>query len=336
MKRFSTAALAAVLVVTFGSALHAADPVVRMRFGHVAPPMHAQAKAADYFAEYVNKQSNGRIVCSTHPQGQLGSHNQMLEALQVGTLEMTSVAGSAMADFVPEMGIVSFPFFFSSEEEMYKLMASPAGKKAAEAFGPKGLYYGGITDHGFKAFLNRVGPVAKLEDLKAYKWRVIPNELFMDTYKAMGANPVTLPWPEVFSALQRGVIDGIDITPNECWGAKIYEVIKYMSLCKLGLNPQVYVASKKWLEGLPDDLRRIVVDGMAEASKWHTAQIRKEDASVVIPDLKAKGVVINEVSAEELARFRQAVEPVHAKWREKIGPALYDEAKNFLQGLRKP
>ena len=131
------------------------------------------------------------------------------------------------------------------------------------------------------------------------------------------------------------MIDGIDITANECWGAKVYEAIKYMSMCKLGLNPQIYVASKKWLDSLPEDLRQIVIKGMKEAAKWHVAKIREEDSTVVIPDLKQKGIIINEISPEELARFRTAVEPVHKKWREKIGPELYDEAMAFLAEYRK-
>ena len=317
-----------------GSQVFAAD-VVRMRFGHVAPPMHAQHKASEWFAQYVEKESGGRIKCSTHPKGQLGSHIQMLEALQVGTLEVVSVAGPALTEFVPEMALTSLAFMFNTEDEMYALMASPLGKKIDAAFAPKGLYFGGLADHGFKAFLNRKGPVTKIEDMGKYKWRVIPVELFLDNYKAMGASPITLPWPEVFSALQRGVIDGIDITPNECWGAKVYEVISYMSLCKLGINPQVYVASKIFLDGLPDDLRQIVIRGMAEAAKWHTAKIRDEDATVVMPDLKKKGVIINQVSDAELARFRKAVAPVHEKWRQKIGPDLYDEAMAFLKSYRK-
>ena len=327
--------LAGILVLGFICSPARAADVIRMRFGHVAPPMHAQHKAAEYFAQYVERESGGRIKCSTHPKGQLGSHIQMLEALQVGTLEVVSVAGPALTEFVPEMAITSLAFMYNTEDEMYALMAGPVGEKVAAAFPPKGLYFGGLADHGFKAFLNRKGPVEKLEDMGKYKWRVIPNELFLDNYKAMGAKPITLPWPEVFSALQRGVIDGIDITPNECWGARMYEVIKYMSLCKLGINPQVYVASKKFLDGLPDDLRQIVVKGMAEAAKWHTAQIRKEDATIVMPDLKKKGVIINSVSEEELVRFREAVEPVHKKWREKIGPALYDESMAFLKSYRK-
>jgi len=314
--------------------LQAAD-VVRMRFGHVAPPMHAQHKASELFARYVEKESGGRIKCSTHPKGQLGSHIQMLEALQVGTLEVVSVAGPALTEFVPEIALTSLAFMFNTEDEMYAMMASPVGKKIESAFAPKGLFYGGTADHGFKAFLNRKGPVATIGDMGKYKWRVIPNELFLDNYKAMGASPITLPWPEVFSALQRGVIDGIDITPNECWGAKVYEVITYMSLCKLGVNPQVYVASNIFLDGLPDDLRQIVIKGMAEAAKWHTAKIREEDATVVIPDLKKKGVIINQVTDAELTRFRKAVAPVHKKWRQKVGPALYDEAMVFLKTYRK-
>lgn len=334
MKRWFLALIAIMILGLLGAQVQAAE-VVRMRFGHVAPPMHAQHKASDWFAQYVEKESGGRIKCSTHPKGQLGSHIAMLEQLQVGTLEMVSVAGPALTEFVPQMALTSLPFMFDTEEEMYALLASPIGAKISAAFPDKGLVYGGTADHGFKAFLNRKGPVTKLEDLKKYKWRVIPNELFLDNYGAMGVKPVTLPWPEVFSALQRGVIDGIDLTPNETWGAKVYEVIKYMSLCKLGVNPQVYVASKKWLDNLPEDLKKVVLKSMAAAAKWHTETIRQEDASLVMPDLEKKGVTINQVSPEELARFREAVKPVHKKWRDKIGAELYDQAQDFLARKRK-
>lgn len=332
--RKGTIVLTGLLFLFLLSSQALAGKVIRMRFGHVAPPMHAQHKAAVYFAQYVERESGGRIKCSVHPKGQLGSHLQMLEALQVGTLEMTSVAGPALTEFVPQVAIVSLPFMFNKEEEMYALINSPIGKKIASRFKPKGLFMGGIADHGFKAFLNRKGPVTKIEDMGKYKWRVIPNELFLDTYKAMGASPITLPWPEVFSALQRGVIDGIDITPNECWGAKVYEVIKYMSLCKLGMNPMVYVASQKFLDRLSPDLRAIVIKGMKEAAKWHTAKIRQEDATMVMPDLKKKGVIINYVTDKELARFRKAVASVHKKWRQKVGTDLYDQAIAFLKEYR--
>lgn len=327
--------LSVLMIVAFTATQVLAQDVIRMRFGHVAPPMHAQHKASEWFAQYVERESGGRIKCSTHPQGQLGSHIQMLEALQVGTLEMVSVAGPAVTEFVPEMALTALPFMFDEEAEMYALLDSPVGKKLYAAFEPKGLYCGGVADHGFKAFLNRKMAITKIEDMGKSKWRVIPNELFLDTYKAMGASPVTLPWPEVFSALQRGVIDGIDITPNECWGAKIYEVIDYMSICRLGVNPQAYIASKKWLDGLPEDLRKIVVRGMAEAAKWHTALVREEDSTVVMPDLLKQGVKINEVTDAELGRFREAVRGVHEKWREKVGAELYDEAQAFLNKSRR-
>jgi len=333
MKRLSVIFAGFLFVVFVCGQAFAAD-VIRMRFGHVAPPTHAQHKAAEWFAQYVEKESGGRIKCSVHPQGQLGSHPQMLEALQIGTLEMTSVAGQAMTEFIPEMGLVALPFFFESQDEMFKMLEGSVGKKIEAAFLPKKLYLGGYATHGFKAFLNRKMPITKIEDMAQSKWRTIPSEIFIDTYKAMGVSPVTLPWPEVFSALQRGVIDGIDITPNEVWGAKIYEVVKYMSICKLAQNAMLYVASPIFLEKLPPDLKAIVLKGMKEAGKWHTAKVDEEDATVVMPDLKAKGLGINELSPAELARFRDAMKPVHEKWREKIGAGLYDEAVAFLKQQR--
>ena len=326
--------LAGVLAVCLMCAPAWGADVIRMKFGHVAPPIHAQHKASQFFADYVKEHSNGRIICSTHPSGQLGSHIQMLESLQVGTLEMVSVAGPALTEFVPEIALTSMPFMFQTEDEMYAIMDSPVGKKIADAFLAKDLYMGGIADHGFKAFFNRKGDVEKMEDMGRYKWRSIPNELFLDTYKAMGANPITLPWPEVFSSLERGVIDGIDITLNEGFYAKTFEAVKYISIAKLGLNPQVYVASKVWLESLPADLKQIVIDGMAAAAKWHTRTIRDEDATGVVPKLKKAGIIINTVSDEELSDFRASVSKVHAKWREKIGADLYDEAMAVIEASR--
>lgn len=334
MKRWTISVLLVLVMVWSISPALAAD-VIRIRFGHVAPPMHAQHKGALWFADYVEKQSGGRLKCSVHPSGQLGSHNQMLEACQVGTLEVTSVAGSALADFVPQTALVSFPFFYNSQEEFYSVIHSPIGEKMAAAFPSKGLVCGGWATHGWKAFLNRKLPITKIEDLRQSKMRVIPNQLFLDTYAALGVNPVTLPWPEVFSSLQRGVIDGIDLTLNETWGARIFEVVKYVSLCNLGQNPQIYVASKKFIDGLPNDLRVIVMNGMKEAAKWHTDKVVEEDRTVVMPDLNKAGIKINTVSDQELLKFKEAVKPVHEKWRKIVGVELYDEAAAFLKKSRK-
>ncbi len=185
----------------------AAEPI-RVRIGHVAPPMHAQHKAAVWLAEYLERESKGAIKASAHPSSQLGDHIAMLEACQVGTLEMTTVAGPALTEFVPQIALTSLPFMFDNQEEMFALMDSPIGKKIEAFFPPKGLYYGALATHGFKAFLNRKLPITKIEDLRQTKIRSIPNKLFLDSYKAMGVNPVTLPWGKVFTELQRGVIDG--------------------------------------------------------------------------------------------------------------------------------
>jgi tripartite ATP-independent transporter DctP family solute receptor len=328
--------LASLFLVTFWSlSLSVAAEPIRMRFGHVAPPMHAQHKGALWFADYVEKHSGGRIKCSVHPSGQLGAHNQMLEACQVGTLEMASVAGSALADFVPQVALISFPFFYATQEEYFSVIQSPIGEKIAAAFPAKGLVCGGWATHGWKAFLNRKLPITKIEDLRLSKMRVIPNQLFLDTYQAMGVSPVTLPWPEVFSALQRGVIDGIDLTLNETWGARIFEVVKYISLCNLGQNPQIYVASKKFIDGLPEDLRTIVLKGMKEAAQWHTEKVLGEDKTVVVPDLLKAGIKINTIAESELQRFKDAVKPVHEKWKKIVGPDLYEETVAFLRSPKK-
>ncbi|MBW1731105.1 MAG: TRAP transporter substrate-binding protein DctP [Deltaproteobacteria bacterium] len=129
-----------------------AGKVIRMRFGHVAPPMHAQHKAAVYFAQYVERESGGRIKCSVHPKGQLGSHLQMLEALQVGTLEMTSVAGPALTEFVPQVAVVSLPFMFNKEEEMYALINSPIGKKSPRNSSPRVCLWEVLQITGLRPF----------------------------------------------------------------------------------------------------------------------------------------------------------------------------------------
>ena len=310
-----------------------AKDAIQIRFGHVAPPMHTQHKASEWFAKYVEKESGGRIKVSTHPKGQLGSHIQMMEGIQVGTLEIGSFATPAVTEFVPEVALLSMPFMFRSWDEFVALANSPVGEKINAAYKPKGLYCGGYATHGFRTFLNRKMPINSLEDMQKSKWRIMPNELFIDLFKAMGVSPITLPWPEVFSALQRGVIDGIDLTLNESWGAKVYEVVNYISRINYAMNVQAYIASQKFLDGLPADLRSVVIKGMGEAAKWHADQILEADRTLVIPDLE-KHVKLNSISSAERARFKEAVAPVNQKWRQKIGPDLYDEAEAFLKKHR--
>jgi TRAP-type C4-dicarboxylate transport system substrate-binding protein len=186
--------LAGVLFLAFISSPGWSADVIRMRFGHVAPPMHAQHKAAEYFAQYVERESGGRIQCSVHPKGQLGCHIQMLEALQVGTLEVVSVAGPALTEFVPQIALTSLAFMYNTEDEMYALMDSPVGKKIAAAFPSKGLSYGGIADHGFKAFLNRKGPVTKIEDMGKYKRFVSPSGACLKSSAIWPSSPMLRWW----------------------------------------------------------------------------------------------------------------------------------------------
>ena len=315
-----------IAVISVGTAF--GQKTVKIRYGHVAPPIHTQHIAATFFKKYVEANSDGRIEVSVYPSGQLGGERVLAESIQAGTLDMSGLTAAVLTNFVPEAALLNLPFFFPDKDSYQRVCDSEVGWKIKRAFEKKGYKLLGFKANGYRDFGNNVKPIQTPEDLKPLKIRSIESPLFIDAYNALGNKPVPLPFPEVHSALQQGVVDGIDLHISGMWMAKI--PVKYITMSGWIYSSVLAVINKGLFDRLPPDLQRIVLDGSFEETAVHMGTLAQQEFDAV-SGLKEKGVKINVLTPNEKKAFIERMKPVYDKWREKIGADLFDQAVKIIQ-----
>lgn len=310
---------------------HAFSEVIKIRFGHVAPPIHGQHKGAIFFKNLVEMNSNGRIQVSVHPAGQLGGEIALVEAIQMGTLEMGSIGDPPLSNLIPQLSLFALPFFYPDKEAVERVWSGSVGRKIAEFFPAKGLVMLSWSGNSFRDFGNTKMPIHQPGDLANLKMRTQESPLFIDSYKALGVNPIPIPWPEVFSSLQQGVVDGLDLPYNGMWMAKTYEALKDVTVAGWVYSGIIFTINKRFYDSLPADLQEVVKQAAYEAGRVSLGINYQDDLSA-LKGLKSKGLQVNVLTPEEKETFKKRLKPVYDKWRKKIGEDIYDEALKAVQG----
>jgi tripartite ATP-independent transporter DctP family solute receptor len=197
----------------------------------------------------------------------------------------------------------------------------------------KGLV--GLTywENGFRNLTNSKRPVTKLEDLDGIKLRVMQNEVYLDSFKLMGANAIPLPFSELFSALETKTVDGQENPYNTILSSKFYEVQKYLSVTNHVYSPWIMTVSKKWWDQLSKDEQKVLLDA-AKASRDFERQDTREEAAKAVADLKEKGMAVNDVSPQEVNRMREKLTRVNAAIAANVGMELWNETQAELAKLR--
>ena len=326
--------MACMCVFFLASSSLGAGKTYKIRFGHVAPPPHPQHKAALYFKDYVERKSGGRIQVSVHPLGQLGGEIAQTEAVTVGTQEMASITSEALANFVPEMGLLALPFFYENFEEVERVWSSEVGYEIMDRFEKTGMYCLAWSSNGFREWSNSKRLIHKPEDMKGMKLRCTEAPVYLDSYKALGLDPITMPWPEVFSATQQRVIDGLDLPIIALEMIKFYETTKYITISNGWPNSGIMtIINKAFFDKLPKDLQQIVREGAYENGRVNLTLIMQGTLTAV-EKWKEKGGEVYTLTAEETALFRDKMAPVHEKWKKVIGTDLYEKAQKVIDSLR--
>ncbi|MTH36146.1 DctP family TRAP transporter solute-binding subunit [Paracoccus limosus] len=273
------------------------------------------------FAEIVKEKSGGKIEVKVFPAGMLGGDMQTITSLQGGVLQMTTMNAGLLSGIAPDFALLDLPFLFSAPAEVDAVMSGEVGQKLAAELDPKGLVALSYWELGFRNLTNNRHPVAKLEDLSGLKIRVVQSPIYLDMFGALGANPVPMPFPEVYTALETGTVDGQENPAASILTAKLNEVQKYMTITRHTYNPQVVMFSKKQWEKLGPEEQKLLQDAAAEAGTYQRQLARDADAKAVA-DLKAAGMEVTELSPEELQRFRDKTAPVAEKFSASANPEL--------------
>ena len=279
----------------------------------------------DKFAELAARKSDGKIKVKGFSDGQLGGEVQSISAAQGGVLEMSLVSTAAVSGNIKEFALFDFPFLFNTEKEVYAVLDGPVGTQLLNKLPDKGVVGLCYWEVGFRHVTNSKHPVTKLEDFRGLKIRTIQNPVFVDVFNTLGANATPMAFPEVYQALESKALDGQETPYNVIFTSKLYEVQKYLSATKHIYGPGVILVSKKFWDPLSADEKKILQESCAEARDYERKVSHDLDAKV-LGEMKAKGLVFNEIAPAELARMREKVKPVIEKFTAVVGADLVKQA----------
>ncbi len=327
MKRmYGIAALAAVLTVVLTGAAFAVPEFV-IKVGYILPETQSDhIIMRDVFKKDIEEKSGGRISVELYPNGQLGGDRELIESVQLGTVQVAIPATSALAGFDKRFQVFDLPFLFKSKETAFKALDGELGHKVDELLKPLGMRNLGYGENGYRHITNNRNPVRKPDDLKGIKLRTMENPLHLAFFKMLGANPTPMSFGELYTALQQGTVDGQENPVVLVYTAKFFEVQKFYSLTGHVYSATMLVANDDFFASMPEDLWKIVED----AGKRYVVEQRvlaEEQEHKFLDELKKVGLQINELTPEEKQLFIDATLPVYDQFKDIIGAELVELAK---------
>jgi tripartite ATP-independent transporter DctP family solute receptor len=301
-----------------------------MKFSHdhtTSSPFHASAQK---FKEIVEKNSQGRIEVQIYPSQQLGTAREMIEGMQMGTIEMSWLPTAKFGGFDQRLTLVDVPYVFSSEDSMWKALDGEFGQElmsGLESIGLKGLAF---TAEGYKIF-TADKPIKKPEDFKGMKIRTMEAPIIMAQYKAWGANPVPIDFAEVYNSLQQKVVDGQENPVISIHDMKFYEVQKWLTVADHAYLSYFLSCSKKWFDSLPQDLQKVINDAVIETRELHKVAINEANAKY-LQNIKDFGTQVYVCTPEEREAFKKLCGPVYDEFKKLVpngGAELLEKAAKY-------
>lgn len=292
----------------------------------VAETQSTHIAARDVFKKYVEEKSDGRIKVELYPNGQLGGDRQAIEAVQLGTIQMTIPAAAVLSGFEPKFQVFDLPFLFKSKDAAYKALDGELGKKLSDMLIPLGLKNLVYGENGYRHTSNNKGPITKPEDLKGLKIRTMENPVHMATFKALGANPTPISFGELYTALQQKTVDAQENPIPLVFTSKFFEVQKYYSLTGHVYAATVVLINNDFFNSLPQDLQNIIIEG-AEKYKDEQRKLSDQQDKEMLDGLSKAGMQINELTPEQKQAFIEATLPVYDQFKDELGADLIELAK---------
>ncbi len=295
--------------------------VIVLRLGHGLDVQHPVHKAMVFMGEKLKEKSNGKIRLEIYPNEQLGSEREMIEQVQMGSIDMTKTSTSPLESFVPIMGAFSVPYVFRDSEHYWNVLLGPIGDKlmrAGENVGLKGLCY---YDAGSRSFYTKEKPILNPVDLKAMKIRVQQSKTSMEMVEALGASPTPIAWGELYTSLQQGVVDGAENNPPSFYRSRHYEVCKHYSLDEHTRVPDIILISTAVWKKFPEDVRRIIQEAADESSVYQR-QLWQEMTKEALEKVQESGV---KVYYPDKTPFRRKVRQMHQSYKGTEIGALIEE-----------
>lgn len=282
------------------------------------------------FKELVEKESNGRITVELFGDGQLGNDKSMMEALQMGTLDMTMPSSSPVSEFTKAFLAFDLPFLFTTPEQADKVLDGASGQdilKTLDTVNIMGLCY---FENGFRNVTNSKHAVKSVTDLSGLKIRTMQNPIHLETFKLWGANPQPMAFNEVFTALEQKTLDGQENPNTLIFDAGFYEAQKYLTISRHFYTPYVLMISRKTWDKLSPEDQKLIQKCADEAKVFQRETNRRLDAEY-LQKIKDHGLTVDTLSPEETAKMKEAAQPVYDKFSGDIGKERLDAILKEVQ-----
>ena len=284
---------------------------VTLRSSDTHPDGYPTVEAVKYIGKVLSEKTNGRLCVEVYFAAQLGEEADTIEQTQLGVIDMNRISLGPFNNIIPETQVPSLPYIFRSVEHMHHVMDGPIGQEILDAFSDHDLVGLTFYDGGARSFYNSKRAINSMADLKGLKFRVMQSDIFVSMVQALGANAVPMPYGEVYSAIQTGVIDGAENNWPSYDTSGHYEVAKYYTLDEHLIVPEVLVMSKKSWEKLSADDQALIRQTAKESvpvmrDLWFAQEKKSEDK------IRAAGNEI--VTNIDKAPFIAAMKPVYDKY----------------------
>ncbi|MBF0707824.1 TRAP transporter substrate-binding protein [Alkalihalobacillus hwajinpoensis] len=295
---------------------------------------HPQYKGLLKFKEIVEEKTDGAITVETYHSGQLGDDRSMTEALQLGTQEVTVPSTAPLANFVPEFSVFDIPFLFPNEEVADTVLDGEVGQELLQKLESQNLVGLSYWENGFRDLTNSKRAVATMEDFDGLKIRTMENDLHLDAFKALGANPTPMAFTELFTALQQGTVDGQENPYATIYLQKFYEVQNHVSNTHHIYSPFVFLMSKSFYDGLTEDQQKIMKEAAVEAGKYER-KLNREANDKYLQSLQDEGMEYTEITPEAREEMVKAVAPVIDEYKGQIGEETVDKVYKAIEEAQK-
>jgi len=282
--------------------------------------------AIDTFAREVERRTNGRYKVQTFYSSALGAERESVEAVQLGTLDLTLTSTGPLPNFVPEIAILDIPFLFRDYAHARAVLDGPIGQELLAKFPDKGLIGLAWAENGFRHMTNSKRPVNGPDDLRGLKMRTMENPIHIEAYRQFGILPTPMAFSEVFTALQQGTVDGQENPLSVIEAAKLDQVQKYLTLTGHVYSAAVFLMNKARWDSLSEADKKAFLEAAKEGVKADRARV-DEDERKAVADLRAKGMIVAE--NVDKAKFQAALSPAYADFAKRFGQANIDRIRNY-------
>ncbi|MEF2552770.1 TRAP transporter substrate-binding protein [Aurantimonas sp. A2-1-M11] len=308
-RKLTTSIALATMLAGAATAVSAQEIMLRSSDTH--PDGYPTVEAVKYMGELIKERTDGRIGIEVYHSAQLGEEKDTIEQTQFGVIDLNRVSMGPFNNIVEETQVVSLPYIFRSIDHMHKVMDGPIGDEILAAFEPHGLVGLAYYDGGARSFYNSEKPIKSIDDLKGLKFRVMQSDIFVDMVNALGGNATPMPYGEVYSSIQTGVIEGAENNWPSFESSKHFEVAKHYTLDEHLIVPEVLVMSKQSWDKLSAEDQEIVRTAAKESvAKMRELWAAREAESEKL--VREAGVeVVKDIDKQP---FIDAMKPVYEKY----------------------